>query len=77
LDSNAIIYYLSVPDPQVALDRVRLRVIEGGHNVPDAVVIRRFHQGRLNFDRIYKPLADKWVLFDNTSRRPVVMEEYS
>lgn len=39
-------------------DRVKRRVQEGGHHVPDEVVKRRFHAGARNFFNLYQPLID-------------------
>ena len=49
-----------------AMARVAARVAQGGHNVPEAVIRRRFGAGLINFDKIYKGLVDEWVLYDNS-----------
>ena len=59
----------------MAIARVRQRVVAGGHNVLEEVIRRRFHAGLLNFGRVYKPLVDEWVLYDNSSDEPVRLEE--
>jgi len=59
----------------MAIKRVQLRVAEGGHNVPEDVIIRRFHRGWDNFQKHYKNLVDAWVIFDNSRDSPVVLEE--
>jgi predicted ABC-type ATPase len=45
-------------------------VREGGHDVPDAVVRRRFAKGLSNLFRFYRPLLDSWTIFDNSSEEP-------
>ncbi|MFT3684872.1 MAG: hypothetical protein QM783_08080 [Phycisphaerales bacterium] len=42
----------------------------GGHNIPEEDVRRRYGRGVSNFFRLYKPLADRWVVFDNSNRSP-------
>ena len=69
------LFFLQLPSPEMAIARVRQRVVAGGHNVPEEVIRRRFHAGLLNFGRVYKPLVDEWVLYDNSSDEPVRLEE--
>lgn len=61
------IFYLWVPSAELALSRVRDRVLRGGHNIPEAVVRRRFERSIRNFLGQYRPLADRWILFDNSA----------
>jgi predicted ABC-type ATPase len=49
-----------------SLARIRLRVLEGGHDVPPQDVHRRFLKTFRNFYGVYRPLADTWKLFDNS-----------
>jgi predicted ABC-type ATPase len=46
--------FLSLPSPELALLRVKARVAQGGHNIPEEVVRRRFDAGLRNFSDIYK-----------------------
>lgn len=67
------ILYLRLPDPDVAIDRVRQRVSVGGHDVPEATIRRRFHAGLGNFEKIYCELVDQWKIYDNSGRGPVLL----
>jgi len=67
--------FLSLPDADMALARVAARVAQGGHDVPEAVVRRRFAAGIRNFHDRYKPLVDDWQLYDNAVSPPVLMDE--
>lgn len=67
------IFYLWVPSAELALSRVRGRVLRGGHNIPEAVVRRRFERSIRNFLGQYRPLADSWTLYDNTAETPVII----
>jgi predicted ABC-type ATPase len=58
--------YVWVPSPDVAVGRVALRVGEGGHNVPEDVVRRRYAGGLRNFFELYQPIADTWRCYDST-----------
>jgi len=61
------IYYFSLANAQLAIRRVKLRVVLGGHDVPPDVVRRRFGRSLNNFFNLYIPLADEWTLFDNST----------
>jgi predicted ABC-type ATPase len=70
-----IIYYLKVPTAEFAIERVKLRVSQGGHNVPEQDIIRRFERSWINFKQIYKTLADSWIVFDTSGNQPVILDE--
>lgn len=69
------LYFLKLPDPEFAIARVKQRVKEGGHNVPEDVVRRRFKSGWSNFERLYKEIVDEWALYDNAGKQPVLLNE--
>lgn len=66
--------FLSLPSPEDAIRRVRRRVEQGGHNVPEDVIRRRFEAGLENFWSLYAARVDRWILYDNRGRVPVVVE---
>jgi len=66
-------FYLWVPTVELALTRVRARVLEGGHDVPEVVVRRRFERSIRNFLLRYRLLGDSWTLFDNAGATPAVI----
>lgn len=70
-----IIYFLKLPSVEFAIERVRLRVAKGGHNVSEQDIRRRFERSWNNFNTLYKPLADSWIVFDTSERVPVILEE--
>jgi predicted ABC-type ATPase len=45
-----------LPNVEMAINRVAIRVSEGGHNIPKEVIIRRYSRGILNLFKIYLPL---------------------
>ena len=69
--------FLRLHSPDVAIARVRQRVAEGGHDVREDVIRRRFFSGLRNFDTIYRRIVDEWVLYDNSSARRVLLDEGS
>lgn len=42
------------------------RVKEGGHNIPEKVIRRRYDNGLKNFFAIFKELVDDWMFIDNS-----------
>jgi predicted ABC-type ATPase len=66
--------FLSLPDVEIAIERVATRVIQGGHNVPENVIRRRFEHGIRNFER-YKALVDSWQLYDNSGMPAILLDE--
>jgi predicted ABC-type ATPase len=68
------LWFLSLRSVDLALARVGERVMQGGHDIPEEVVRRRFSAGRSNFDELYKDLVDAWVLYDNSDAVPVLLD---
>ena len=59
-------FYLWVPVPNLAISRIRARVIKGGHDVPASDVRRRFHRTLTNLFTLYRPLLNTLHFFDNS-----------
>jgi predicted ABC-type ATPase len=74
LGYHVSIYFLSLPDVETAIDRVALRVRQGGHDIPEAVIRRRFASGLKNFHERYKLAVDDWMLYDTSDLPPVMIE---
>lgn len=68
---HVTLIFLSLPNPQMAIDRVAERVRQGGHDVPSDVIRRRFAAGLQNFERAYRDAVDTWVMYDNAGDEPV------
>jgi predicted ABC-type ATPase len=58
-------FFLWLSEVDLALSRIEARVLQGGHDVPEADVRRRFDRSIKNFLQLYRPLGDSWFLFDN------------
>jgi predicted ABC-type ATPase len=59
--------FLWLPNAAMAVDRVAIRVKRGGHSVPEDVIERRYERGLANFFNLYRPIADSWLMLDNSS----------
>ena len=58
----------------MAVQRVAERVRQGGHNIPEATIRRRFEAGWRFLTEVYQPLVDQCVLFDNAGEAPVLRD---
>ena len=63
-------YFLWVRDVNITITRIRFRVGEGGHNIPEEVSKRRFLKTLQNFFQVYRPLFDSWKLYENDLGEP-------
>jgi predicted ABC-type ATPase len=68
------LWFLSLPSPEAAIARVKERVAQGGHSVPELVIRRRFTAGFARFEKVYKSLVDTWVLYDNSGSEPLLLD---
>ena len=66
--------FLSLPTADLAVARVVERVRQGGHDIPEAVIRRRFSTGRSLFESHYRNAVDAWALFDNAGNEPILIE---
>jgi predicted ABC-type ATPase len=74
LGYHVSLFFLSMPTAEAALARVAERVRQGGHDIPEAIVRRRFIAGRRNFERHYRAVVDSWAVYDNSGDEPVLIE---
>jgi predicted ABC-type ATPase len=58
--------YVTLRSPDLAVERVKSRIAEGGHSIPEEDIRRRFVRAVENFHRLYMPLADEWAVYENT-----------
>jgi predicted ABC-type ATPase len=71
---HVTILFLALPSADTAIQRVRWRVAQGGHAIPDEVIRRRFKAGRGNFETLYKLQVDAWALYDSSDDAPVLLD---
>lgn len=68
------LYFLGLPQADMAVERVAQRVRQGGHHIPEAVIRRRFEAGIKNLTQQYRHHVDDWVLYDNSVHPPRLLE---
>jgi predicted ABC-type ATPase len=67
--------FLRLPNVEAAIQRVATRVAQGGHDVPEHVIRRRFVGGWTNFENVYRPLVNTWAVYDNSGDGPILLSE--
>jgi len=72
---NVTLYYFWLPAPEDSIARVARRVSQGGHYIPDEVIIRRFKTGIWNMRHLYLPLADTAAIYDNSGEQRVLIAD--
>lgn len=63
--------FIALRSPDLAVERVALRVSTGGHDVAEEVVRRRWKQGLRAFFGTYTRVVDQWSFTDNSADQPV------
>jgi predicted ABC-type ATPase len=58
--------YFWLRSPELASERVKTRVREGGHNIAGDVIRRRYYSGLRNLISLYIPISDYWMIIDNS-----------
>jgi predicted ABC-type ATPase len=58
------LYYLRLPSVEVSLERIRQRVMAGGHDIPEEDARRRFGRSFEGFQAVLR-LVNTWYLFDS------------
>lgn len=59
----------------LAIERVKTRVMEGGHNIETEVIRRRYKNGIKNLFEIYLSIVDEVMIFDNSGGKPELIAE--
>ena len=67
--------FLRLDTPEEAIARVQSRVLQGGHDIPEGTIQRRFVKGYENFQNVYRKSVNFWQLFDNSELEPKLLEE--
>lgn len=68
-----LLFFLTA-SPEVSLSRIARRVSEGGHDVAEVDVRRRFARAIANLP-LYIGVVDRWRVFDNATLKPKAVAE--
>ncbi len=66
--------FLRLTNHEEAIARVVQRVRQGGHDIAEMTIRRRFLAGLKNFELHYAPLVDAWALYDNAGETPTLLD---
>lgn len=72
---NITLIFFWLRSVELAKERVRIRVTEGGHNIPPDVIERRYYNGIRNLIEIYIPIVDEVYIFDNSEGKNKIIFE--
>jgi predicted ABC-type ATPase len=65
--------FLWLPSGETAQTRVAQRITQGGHRIPNDVILRRYAAGLRNMRHLYLPLADMALIYDNSDRSDLLI----
>ncbi|QVL30865.1 zeta toxin family protein [Telmatocola sphagniphila] len=61
-----LLHYLWPGSVELAVSRVQYRVSQGGHDIPAETIHRRYKRSLKLFWDHYRPLADRWFVYNNS-----------
>lgn len=64
-ECSVAVVYLRLANVEMSIERVRRRVAQGGHGVPEAVIRKRFTKSLDYFERLYRPVVNEWYIWDS------------
>ncbi len=70
---RVILVFFWLDSLDLAIERVKLRVSEGGHNIKEPVIKRRYLRGLENLFRLYLDQVDEWMVIDNSQEKHELM----
>jgi len=73
---NITLLFFWLNDVNLALERVRLRVKSGGHNIPADTIRRRYVAGIKNLINIFTSICDNWIVMNNVEETFFIAEKY-
>ena len=65
---NVTLIYFWLDNVNLAIERVKSRVSEGGHDIPEEVIRRRYYRGMINLTTKFINICDYWIVINNSSR---------
>ncbi|QNF33199.1 zeta toxin family protein [Adhaeribacter swui] len=74
-DYSIALVYFWLNSPELAIARVKRRVSEGGHNIPEEIIRRRYKKGIQNLFKLFIPICNYWILIDNSQNPYKIVAE--
>ncbi|MCE7992086.1 MAG: zeta toxin [Roseivirga sp.] len=70
---RVILVFFWLDSFDLAIERVKLRVSEGGHNIKEDIIRRRYTRGLENLFGLYLKNVDEWMVIDNSQEKHELM----
>ena len=67
-------HFLQLPSVELAVERVKNRVSQGGHHIPEPTIRRRYARGLNNLAE-YKQVVNQWKIWDTSHGTPRLIDE--
>jgi predicted ABC-type ATPase len=72
---NVTLLFFWLQNVDLAIERVKTRVEEGGHNIETEVIKRRYVNGIKNLFDIYLTIVNEVLIYDNSEGKPELIAE--
>lgn len=72
---NVSVLFFWLRDVSLAKERVKTRVKEGGHNIPEDIIERRYERGIVNLFDLFLPIIEEGMIFDNSEGQSILIAE--
>jgi predicted ABC-type ATPase len=73
LGYRIVMIFIYLESTDLAIQRVKRRVEEGGHNIPKHVIIRRYDRGLENLKNFYASIIDRLLVINNTENNQEII----
>lgn len=70
-----VLFYLWIPSAEFSRQRVKQRVADGGHDIPDQAILRRYGRTVANFLNMFSSLCDEAMCYDSSDLTPILVFE--
>ena len=67
LNFYVVLIYLFLENTDSTINRVKNRVLNGGHHIPQDDIIRRYYRSKNLFWNTHKEMVDEWMLYYNSN----------
>ena len=69
------LHFIEVPDADFAAQRVAQRVRQGGHDIPEPDIRRRYERGLRLFEQKYQSIVDQWYHWETSNEGTRLVKE--
>lgn len=70
-----VLIYSYLDTPEMCENRIKVRVLNGGHDIPQNDIVLRFYRSKNNFINMYQNLVSEWNIFYNGSSEYILVAQ--